>query len=160
MQAVENMCFHKLSESLYVRLREMCNEHIRLSLQQVVQHVGTDVSCFLKHMNTCWEQHCQQMLLIRSIFLYLDRSYVLSQADPQIRSIFEMGLQQFRGHLQSLPQVRPLLLVITLVHQCCRRYGSWYLFRLLLGRAGTYPTPLRCPAVIVTGLYVWPAWCS
>ena len=98
------MCFHKLSESLYARLREMCDAHTKASLAGVAAHVGTGAAAFLRHMNAAWLRHCQQMLLIRSIFLYLDRSYVLTAADT--RSLFDMGLQQFRTHLLALPQVK------------------------------------------------------
>ena len=43
------------------------------------------------------------MLTIRSIFLYLDRTYVISTSG--VRSLFEMGLQLFGGHLQQHPEV-------------------------------------------------------
>ena len=55
-------------------------------------------------MAACWEGHCAQMLTIRSIFLYLDRTYVI--ANSGIRSLFEMGLQLFRSHLGRHPQAR------------------------------------------------------
>jgi hypothetical protein len=44
------------------------------------------------------------MLTIRSIFLYLDRTYVLSTSG--VRSLFEMGLQLFGGHLGRHPEAR------------------------------------------------------
>lgn len=43
------------------------------------------------------------MLIIRSIFLYLDRTYVISTSG--VRSLFEMGLQLFGGHLAQHPEV-------------------------------------------------------
>lgn len=39
-----------------------------------------DRQIFLKRMNECWQAHCRQMIQIRSIFLYLDRTYVLQNA--------------------------------------------------------------------------------
>lgn len=43
------------------------------------------------------------MLTIRQIFLYLDRTYVISTS--AVRSLFEMGLQLFGGHLARHPEV-------------------------------------------------------
>ena len=45
------------------------------------------------------------MLTIRQIFLYLDRTYVISTSS--VRSLFEMGLQLFGGHLARHPEVPP-----------------------------------------------------
>ena len=53
----------------------------------------------------CWQDHCEQMLTIRQIFLYLDRTYVISTSS--VRSLFEMGLQLFGGHLARHPEVPP-----------------------------------------------------
>ena len=50
-----------------------------------------------------WEDLCAQMLTIRQIFLYLDRSYVIAASG--VRSLFEMGLQLFRTHLAAHPEV-------------------------------------------------------
>ena len=51
----------------------------------------------------CWKDHCEQMLTIRSTFLYLDRTYVISTSGT--RSLFEMGLQLYGQHLQEHPEV-------------------------------------------------------
>jgi len=53
--------------------------------------------------------------MIRSIFLYLDRTYVLQTSG--LHSLWEMGLDLFRGHIMNIPEVRKrvvegLLLVI------------------------------------------------
>ena len=36
-----------------------------------------DKLVFMKRMNECWSSHCRQMIMTRSIFLFLDRTYVL-----------------------------------------------------------------------------------
>jgi cullin-4 len=55
-------------------------------------------------VQACWADHCQQMLTLRSIFLYLDRTHAITTAG--VRSLFEMGLQLFRTHLAAHPEVR------------------------------------------------------
>nr|ACE75802.1 cullin-4A (predicted) [Sorex araneus] len=72
-QAVENLCSHKVSPALYKQLRQ--------------------------RINTCWQDHCRQMIMIRSIFLFLDRTYVLQSS--MLPSIWDMGLELFRNHIIS-----------------------------------------------------------
>ena len=45
-----------------------------------------------------------QMLLIRSIFLYLDRTYAF-QPTSTVLSLWDMGLLLLRQHLKSSPEV-------------------------------------------------------
>ena len=66
---------------------------------------GGALSLHLKRVDECWTDHCDQMLLIRSIFLYLDRTYVMQKCS--VRSLWDMGLLLFRENLQ----VGQLLLV-------------------------------------------------
>ena len=49
----------------------------------------TDRDLFLRAMNDCWQSHCRQMIMVRSIFLYLDRTYVLQS--PAVLSIWSVG---------------------------------------------------------------------
>eukprot|EP00873_Tetraselmis_striata_P009147 jgi/Tetstr1/429411/TSEL_019321.t1 len=103
-RAVEDMCMHKMADRLYTRLQKVCDAHIDAQLCALTQQHTLDPVSFLEHMSRCWEDHCDQMLTIRSIFLYLDRTYVISTVD--VRSLFDMGLQLFRGHLEAYPQVQ------------------------------------------------------
>ena len=57
----------------------------------------------LAQIAACWKDHCEQMLTIRSTFLYLDRTYVISSSG--MRSLFEMGLQLYGQHLAEHPEV-------------------------------------------------------
>ena len=51
----------------------------------------------------CTLHHCPQMLMIRQIFLYLDRTHVI--ATTATRSLFDMGLALLRKHLAQHPTV-------------------------------------------------------
>lgn len=53
-------------------------------------------------MDDVWQDHCEHMLTIRSIFLYLDRSHVLQT--PGLQPIWEMGLALFRQQLAQQGQ--------------------------------------------------------
>ena len=58
---------------------------------------------FLDRADAVWQDYCRQMLTVRCIFLYLDRTFVISL--PGLKSIFDMGLQLLRAHLEQNPQV-------------------------------------------------------
>nr|XP_005902314.1 PREDICTED: cullin-4A [Bos mutus] len=97
-QAVENLCSHKVSPTLYQQLRQACEGHVQAQILQFRED-SLDSVLFLKKMNTCWQDHCRQMIMIRSIFLFLDRTYVLQNST--LPSIWDMGLELFRNHIIS-----------------------------------------------------------
>ncbi|NWU94020.1 CUL4B protein, partial [Upupa epops] len=63
-----------------------------------------DSVLFLKKIDKCWQDHCRQMIMIRSIFLFLDRTYVLQNS--MLPSIWDMGLELFRTHVISDQKVQ------------------------------------------------------
>ncbi|CAH2078668.1 unnamed protein product [Thlaspi arvense] len=91
-----------MEEKLYQQIEKECEEHISAALQALVGQ-NTDHSVFLSLIEKCWQDFCDQMLLIRSIALSLDRKYV--RRNPNVRSLWEMGLQLFRKHLSLAPEV-------------------------------------------------------
>ncbi|XP_053163130.1 cullin-4A isoform X1 [Hemicordylus capensis] len=97
-QAVENVCSYKASPVLYKQLQQVCEDHVKA---QILQFRGDslDSLLFLKKINKCWQDHCRQMIMIRSIFLFLDRTYVLQNS--MLPSIWDMGLELFRNHVIS-----------------------------------------------------------
>ena len=95
-QAVENMCFHKMSAALYDQLKQICEHHVKSNITQFLkENMGYEQ--FLKKMDNCWQSHCRQMIMIRSIFLFLDRTYVLQTSS--VMSIWDMGLDLFRSNI-------------------------------------------------------------
>ncbi|XP_029460522.1 cullin-4A isoform X2 [Rhinatrema bivittatum] len=97
-QAVENLCSSKVSPTLYKQLRQVCEDHIKAQIHQFRED-SLDSFLFLKKINRCWQDHCRQMIMIRSIFLFLDRTYVLQNS--MLPSIWDMGLELFRSHVIS-----------------------------------------------------------
>lgn len=95
-QAVENMCSHKMDSQLYTKLTTLTEQHVKANIKPFLAE-SIDKLVYLKKMNDCWQSHCQQMIMIRSIFLYLDRTYVLQ--NPTVHSIWDMGLDLFRSHI-------------------------------------------------------------
>ena len=101
--AVENLCVHNLAPKVYPQLQELCDQHAKSMIDQLASRSSLDALPFLEHVGRTWDQYCSQLLLIRQIFLYLDRTYVLATSNT--RSIFDMGLQLFHTHLSAHPDV-------------------------------------------------------
>lgn len=70
---------------LYILFSALTENHVKANIEQFTGDTR-DRYIFLKKMNYCWQSHCRQMIMIRSIFLYLDRTYVLQ--NPSIHSIW------------------------------------------------------------------------
>lgn len=97
-QAVENLCSYKVSPTLYKQLRQVCEDHVQAQIHQFREESLDNLS-FLKRVNRCWQDHCRQTIMIRSIFLFLDRTYVLQNS--LLPSIWDTGLELFRTHIVS-----------------------------------------------------------
>ncbi|KAG4960259.1 hypothetical protein JHK87_036892 [Glycine soja] len=101
-QAVNDLCLYKMGGNLYQRIEKECEAHISAALQSLVGQ-SPDLVVFLSLVERCWQDLCDQMLMIRGIALYLDRTYVKQTANVQ--SLWDMGLQLFRKHLSLSPEV-------------------------------------------------------
>eukprot|EP00271_Cylindrocystis_brebissonii_P008559 TRINITY_DN22947_c0_g1_i1.p1 TRINITY_DN22947_c0_g1~~TRINITY_DN22947_c0_g1_i1.p1 ORF type:complete len:827 (-),score=185.08 TRINITY_DN22947_c0_g1_i1:668-3148(-) len=101
-RAVEDLCLHRLAPRLYEQLQKVCEAHIVKSLSDLLGQSSDPVD-FLGRVESCWQDHCDHMLMIRSIALYLDRTYVIQTTG--VRSLWDLGLDLFRKHLERLPEV-------------------------------------------------------
>ncbi|RDY14176.1 Cullin-4, partial [Mucuna pruriens] len=88
--------------NLYQRIEKECEAHISAALQSLVGQ-SPDLIVFLSLVERCWQDLCDQMLMIRGIALYLDRTYV--KQTTNVRSLWDMGLHLFRKHLSLSPEV-------------------------------------------------------
>ncbi|KAI4365207.1 hypothetical protein MLD38_021214 [Melastoma candidum] len=101
-QTVNDLCLHKLGGNLYQRIEKQCEAHVSSVLQSLVGQ-SPDLGVFLSLVERCWQDFCDQMLMIRSIALFLDRTYV--KQNPSVRSLWDMGLQLFRKRLHLSSEV-------------------------------------------------------
>ncbi|KAK9764784.1 hypothetical protein K7432_007437 [Basidiobolus ranarum] len=102
-KACENLCHHKMANSLYHKLKAVCEVHVIEEMKSLNNNVTTN-EVFLTSIDTCWKDHCRQMIMIRSIFLYLDRTYVLQTSE--LSSLWDMGLDLFRDHIMEPKEIR------------------------------------------------------
>lgn len=80
-----------------------CDFHLSQQISNLCSSLQLDPVLFLDRINATWSGHCSQMLTIRLIFLYLDRTYVITTMG--VRSLFDMGLALFRQHLATHVEV-------------------------------------------------------
>jgi len=101
-QAVNDLCIHKMGGNLYQHIQLECEVHISTALQSLVGQ-SPDLVVFLSLVEKCWQDFSDQMLIIRSIALYLDRTYV--KQTNGVDSLWEMGLKLFEKHLSNNKEV-------------------------------------------------------
>lgn len=120
-QFVENLCSHGMAEKVYEKLKELIEKHVEVTVGQFIGE-SLDKLIFMKKMNEAWSNHCQQIIMCRSIFLFLDRTYVLQH--PGILSIWDLGLDTFRKHVltHTLVQIRTVDGILMLIEQ--ERHGD------------------------------------
>ncbi|EOD38565.1 hypothetical protein EMIHUDRAFT_224320 [Emiliania huxleyi CCMP1516] len=99
-RGVEDMCVQHMAARTYDKLQAECEAHVEASIEALQT---PDTSAFLSLVHGCWSAHCEEMLTLHSIFLYLDRTYVMQSAAR--RSLWEMGLHSFRAQLSARPEV-------------------------------------------------------
>ena len=125
-KAAEDLCTHKLAASLYRRLQTELEQHI-LTLQRALlaRLPQLESAAFLSLLNSTWQDHCDQTKVILSIFLFLDRTYVIQTQG--VKSIWDLGLSLIRQTLLSQEVQEPLsslslhnvAIVFLLLSNCC-----------------------------------------
>ena len=117
-RACESCVVHKFSDELYNSLKNLLTEHVKnisKQLQQKTKYLTTPTNnnttdddthaihsnpesllLLLKHVVQTYDDHLDSLASIRSIYLYLDRTYVLHHATHL--QIWDLGLQLFREH--------------------------------------------------------------
>ncbi|KAA0202176.1 hypothetical protein HAZT_HAZT006072 [Hyalella azteca] len=97
-RCVESFITAQSPKELYNRLKDVTELYIMRRLKQLLDS-SADRLVFLKEVNFCWKQFCDQMKMVCNIFLSLDRGYVLQNS--QVMSIWDMGLELFRVHVMG-----------------------------------------------------------
>ena len=120
--AVEDLCTHGAADKVYAELRQLVEDNVNEAMKPFLGE-SLDKLIFMKKLNECWRHHCQQLILTRSIFLDLDRTYVLQNA--AVLSVWELGLDTFRRHginKNQLVQTRTVEGILMLIEQ--ERHGD------------------------------------
>jgi cullin 4 len=178
-QSVQNLCMAGAAARTFERLRAQCDAHCLAQLRALSAVGGSgsipdgtadisDISAaisgeraavvgFLERVNHCWQAYCRDMRMIRSVFLYLDRTYVLQQT--KVRSLWDMGLQLFAENLHRCEKFAPRLVTSLLVVVQMERDGESTDLTLLhslvgmLRELGLYKALFEAPFLRTTDRY-------
>lgn len=107
-RSVEDLVVHKFAASTYASLSKMVDEHVSSQIESVAASAPTlepssmaDFLPLLESVDRAWASHSDAMSSIRSIFLYLDRSYVIQT--PNVPALHDVGVSCFRKHFAASP---------------------------------------------------------
>lgn len=100
---VENLCNFGYATDIYEKLRECILNHVKSGLTGLSEHFDAIV-LFLQRLNSLWLEHCEQMVKIRSVFLFLDRTFVLQTAS--LLSLWDLGVDIFRDTIIVCDSIR------------------------------------------------------
>ena len=93
-RGVENVCRQGGASTLFSRLEQRCRMHVERDVgEPLFQKSGSDSVSVLKAVLKEWARWKEQMVTIRAIFFFLDRSYLLSSSKP---TLSELTPQLFR----------------------------------------------------------------
>ena len=125
-KAVNDMCLHKFEKSLFIKLEKTSRENVQENifakkLRVWAEKFSSDYITFLSMISDVWDNYCTQLSTIASIFLYLDRTFVVSSYNlnqnieemGRYRSLRDMGLQQFRSELLNMRNAQVLDRIIS-----------------------------------------------
>lgn len=114
----ENLCHQKFGDNLYKRLSAEVESHVQNVVDDLLnKSESKSEESFLEAVHTAWSNHCRQMIMIRSIFLYLDRTFALQTLG--VSTIWELGLDLWRRLAMNSLEIRNKVLggILALIEQ-------------------------------------------
>lgn len=109
-RGVEIVCRQRKAAGLYEKLKSTCSWNISHNVYEpLIQISGNDNAVdVLQSVVRAWSRWNKQLVTIRSIFFYLDRSYLLHSAS--LPSIEEMGINEYRTNIFMPQQLKSKIL--------------------------------------------------
>ncbi|MCJ1474829.1 hypothetical protein MMC13_003489 [Lambiella insularis] len=110
-KGVENVCRQDKAPALFQKLCERCKDNVLQNLRNpLIKDARNSAESIevLRSATNAWSAWKEQVSTIRSIFYYMDRSYLLHS--PSQPSIEELGKIQYRTYIFSDPLLKPLIL--------------------------------------------------
>lgn len=104
-RGVENVCRQGGASTLYSRLEARCRDHVQVDMKEsLLAKAGLNSIDVLRATLADWAQWKKQMLTIRGIFFFLDRSYLLSSSKP---TLAELVPQLFQDNVFEHEALKP-----------------------------------------------------
>ena len=104
-RGVENVCKQGGASTLFSRLESRCRTHVERDMgEPLIAKASEDNVSLLRAVLEQWARWKEQMVTIRAIFFFLDRSYLLPSSKP---TLSELTPQLFRDIVFSNPSLKP-----------------------------------------------------
>ncbi|ORX87608.1 ubiquitin-protein ligase, Cullin 4 [Anaeromyces robustus] len=98
----ENLCKYNYASKLYENIK---NELINYLKQEFINiSAKLEDENFIVSLSSLWISFCKKLIMIRSIFLYLDRTYALREI--KIGSLWSLGLELFKTYVVNITNIR------------------------------------------------------
>ncbi|KAI1716326.1 cullin family domain-containing protein [Ditylenchus destructor] len=102
---VENLCQSNYSAEMYNRLQVLIKHFAETENARLVAETqNVTFPNFLESLDRLWERFCRQMTMVRSIFLFLDKTY--RHQNTAIASLWDSGLEAFRCVVVDNTQIK------------------------------------------------------
>ncbi|KAJ2556623.1 hypothetical protein EV175_001883 [Coemansia sp. RSA 1933] len=95
----EGLCVHNFGSDLYAMLQSELKQYARDCFSDISRQpdAGSHKGTVLEQVMLFWISYTQQLAIIKCVFLYLDRTYVLQTQN--VVSLWSMGLDVVKRHL-------------------------------------------------------------
>lgn len=127
MQISQSLCRFGKSEKVYKSLKEEIENHIQeIKKSLLSKPLNVDL---LARLNTHWDTFCQQLTIIRTVFMELDRYYILP--NTKYKSISQLGKDLFSEVIMEKDDFHHVV-ISEVIHQIkIERDGSKINIRLI-----------------------------
>ncbi|CAK4782840.1 unnamed protein product [Aphanomyces euteiches] len=101
---VTDLCHQKKAAWLYGLLQKHLANYVDSTLKSACEEHGIlllESALFVERLVGLWEEYCSDLIMIRNLCLYLDRTYVIQTNG--IPSIYDMGVECFQTSMKCLP---------------------------------------------------------
>ncbi|KAI9267908.1 Cullin family-domain-containing protein [Phascolomyces articulosus] len=98
-EACETICRYHKAEEVYRRLESELLVQIQVLATSLSEGLKTNKNEFISALNREWSELCSSLVLIRNIFMELDRRYLIRATEYS--SIIDLGKQLFREHVMG-----------------------------------------------------------
>ncbi|PGH11864.1 hypothetical protein AJ80_06929 [Polytolypa hystricis UAMH7299] len=164
-KGAENVCRQGRATTLAKKLEERCKSYVSdqvLPYLLAKSQAGGDID-ILRAVEEAWSHWNARLVTIRSIFYYLDQSFLLHSTDHPV--IYEMGLLQFRSSIFSNATLkRNLLQGVCKLIEVDRKENNTLVDPTLLRRAiklfhdlGVYTSDLE-PSIVAESVTYLKEW--
>jgi len=164
-RGVETLCTHDRAPRLYELCRAEVDKWVARDVAVLAGSCATSAAteddAVLAAAHTCWTRHCANVLLIRNIFLTLDRTYALQQQRP----LWDTALASLRTHVAAHPAAGSRIVRALLALVARDRHGDAVDRALaasvtkFLAAVGLYDDPFE-PELAAEAVEVYRTWSS